>query len=74
MPSFDLVNWVLICEQTQSEVFQPIVKLRNIMLGTLFGTCLVVVLLVLPLAHFAVRPIVRLKDATAKSAFPLSYC
>lgn len=70
MSSFDLVNWVLICEQTQWEVFKPIVKLRNIMLATVFATCLVVVLLVFPLAHFAVRPIVRLKDATAKSASP----
>ena len=70
MPSFDLVNWVLICEQTQSEVFQPIQKLRNIMLGTVFGTCCVVVLLVCPIAHLAVRPITRLKHATEKSTIP----
>lgn len=73
MPSFDLVNWVLICEQTQWEVFKPIVKLRNIMLATVFATCVVVVLLVFPLAHFAVRPIVKLKDATAKTTQPPSY-
>lgn len=71
MPSFDLVNWVLICEQTQAEVFQPIEKLRNIMLGTVFGTCIVVVLLVFPIAHFAVRPIARLRDATSKCTFSL---
>lgn len=70
MPSFDLVSWVLICEQTQSELFQPIVKLRGIMLGTVFGTCVAVVLCVLPIAHFAVRPISKLKDATAKSRLP----
>ncbi|KAF8430219.1 histidine kinase-group VI protein [Tirmania nivea] len=73
MPSFDLVNWVLICEQTQWEVFKPIVKLRNIMLATVFATFVVVVLLVFPLAHFAVRPIVKLKDATAKTTQPPSY-
>ena len=69
MPELDLVNWVLICEQLTSEVFQPIDKLRNIMLITVFATCVSVVLLVCPIAHFAVRPITRLKNATEKSAY-----
>ncbi|KAF8454667.1 hypothetical protein BDZ91DRAFT_767881 [Kalaharituber pfeilii] len=73
MPSFDLVNWVLICEQTQAEVFGPIGKLRNIMLATVFGTCFIVVLVVCPIAHFAVRPIARLKEATSKTTQPPSY-
>jgi len=74
MPSFDLVNWVLICEQTQWEVFKPIIRLRNIMLVAVFVTCVVGVLCVLPLAHFAVRPIVKLKDATAKSTCLPQFC
>ncbi|KAI5797394.1 hypothetical protein DFH27DRAFT_483702 [Peziza echinospora] len=73
MPDLDLVNWVLICEQLTSEVFQPIDKLRNIMLITVFATCVCVVLLVCPIAHFAVRPITRLKNATEKSTRPPSY-
>lgn len=57
----------------QDEVYEPVVKLRAILLGTALGTCGFILLLVWPMAHFAVRPIDRLRRATEKSTRPPSY-
>lgn len=65
-----LADWALLIEQDKGEAFQPINKLRNILIGTVFGTFAVVVALVCPIAHFAVKPITRLKRATEKSIVP----
>lgn len=62
-----MVDWIVLSEMDQSEVFEPVNKLRNILIITAFGTCAVILLFVCPLAHYAVRPIVRLKRATEKS-------
>lgn len=62
-----LADWALLIEQDKAEAFQPINKLRNILIGTVFGTFAVVLILVCPIAHFAVKPITRLKRATEKS-------
>ncbi|RPA97582.1 hypothetical protein L873DRAFT_1828984 [Choiromyces venosus 120613-1] len=69
----NLADWALLVEQDQEEAFKPIYKLRNILLGTVFGTFAVVVALVCPIAHFAVKPIARLKRATEKSTRPPPY-
>lgn len=63
----NLTDWALLIEQDKSEAFQPINKLRNILIATVFGTFAVVIILVCPIAHFAVKPITRLKRATEKS-------
>lgn len=67
MPSFGLVQWALIMEMHASEVYEPVRKLRTILLVTVFSTAFVVVLCACPVAHFAVRPITRLKHATERS-------
>ncbi|KAG0122698.1 hypothetical protein HOY82DRAFT_575245, partial [Tuber indicum] len=69
----NLADWALLVEQDQEEAFKPIYKLRNILLSTVFGTFAVVIVLVCPVAHFAVKPITRLKRATEKSTRPPSY-
>jgi osomolarity two-component system sensor histidine kinase SLN1 len=66
----NLTDWALLIEQDKSEAFQPINKLRNILIATVFGTFAVVIILVCPIAHFAVKPITRLKRATEKSKNP----
>jgi len=63
----NLADWTLLVEQDQGEAFKPIYKLRNILISTVFGTFAVVIALVCPIAHFAVKPITRLKRATEKS-------
>ncbi|KAL7266942.1 Histidine kinase osmosensor [Rhizina undulata] len=73
LPNITLAQWALLIEQDKSEAFQPIERLRNILLATVFGTFAVVITLVCPIAHFAVRPISRLKTATEKSTRPPSY-
>src|SRR5687768_17049290 len=68
-----MLDWIIVSEMDQSEVFEPVDKLRNILIATAFGTCAVVLLFACPLAHYAVRPIVRLKRATEKSITPPNY-
>ena len=72
-PQSSLVNWLLIVEQTHHEAWQPIERLRTIVLACVFGTMGLILIVVLPMAHFSVRPIRRLRDATEKSIAPPGY-
>lgn len=62
--SSKLVDWCLLVEVSEAEAMAPIIKLRNILLACVFGTAGGIMLLVIPMAHFAVRPIRRLREAT----------
>jgi osomolarity two-component system sensor histidine kinase SLN1 len=72
-PQSKLCDWLVIVELSHTEAWAPIVRLRNILLACVFGTAGGIALLVLPLAHFSVRPIRRLRDATEKSVQPPGY-
>jgi osomolarity two-component system, sensor histidine kinase SLN1 len=72
-PQSTLVSWLLIVEQSHHEAWEPTYKLRNIVLACVFGTIGLILIIVLPLAHFSVRPIRRLRDATEKSIAPPGY-
>lgn len=72
-PQTALVNWTLIVEQDRSEAYIPIETLQHILLGCVFGTVGLVLLLVIPCAHLSVMPIRRLKSATEKSIAPPGY-
>ena len=69
-PQTGLVNWTVIVEKDKEEAYLPITTLRTILLGCVFGTAGVVLILVLPCAHISVKPIRRLKAATLKSVAP----
>jgi osomolarity two-component system sensor histidine kinase SLN1 len=72
-PQSSLATWAVIVEQDHSEAYAPVAKLRRILLGTVFGTAGVVLLLIIPCAHLSVQPIRRLKSATEKSILPPGY-
>ncbi|KAF7953203.1 hypothetical protein EAE96_006418 [Botrytis aclada] len=72
-PQSSLVDWLLIVEQAHSEAWEPIIKLRNILLACVFGTFGLILIVVIPMAHFSVRPIRRLRDATKQSVQPPGY-
>jgi osomolarity two-component system, sensor histidine kinase SLN1 len=72
-PQSTLVSWLLIVEQTHEEAWQPIERLRTIVLACVFGTIGLILIVVWPMAHFSVRPIRRLRDATEKSIAPPGY-
>ncbi|KAK3360308.1 hypothetical protein B0T25DRAFT_565219 [Lasiosphaeria hispida] len=72
-PQTSLVTWAVIVEQDASEAYAPIQTLKTILLGCVFGTAGLVVLLVFPCAHLSVMPIRRLKAATEKSIAPPGY-
>lgn len=59
-PQTSLVEWLVIVELAHSEVYQPINKLRGIILACVFGTAGFMAIIVFPIAHFAVFPIRRL--------------
>ncbi|KAF4981559.1 hypothetical protein FDECE_17664 [Fusarium decemcellulare] len=68
-----LVNWTVVVEKAKWEAYEPIDTLRNILLGTVFGTVGFIILLVVPCAHLSVLPIRKLKAATEKSVNPPGY-
>lgn len=70
IPSSDLVDWIVLVEQAKSEVWQPIDHLRNVLIACVFSTAGFLAILAFPLAHFAVMPIRRLREATVKSVAP----
>lgn len=72
-PESSLVNWLLIVEQTHEEAWAPIKRLRTIVLACVFGTIGFLLIVVIPMAHYSVRPIRRLRDATEKSIAPPGY-
>ncbi|CAK7198214.1 Histidine kinase osmosensor [Sporothrix eucalyptigena] len=72
-PQSTLVTWAVLVEQAHSEAYAPIVTLRKILLGTVFGTAGFVIILIFPCAHLSVKPIRELKDATEKSIAPPGY-
>ncbi|KAI9887308.1 MAG: Histidine kinase [Watsoniomyces obsoletus] len=68
-----LCDWVLIIEQDQYQAVSPIRRLRHILLACVFGTLGFILLLVFPIAHFSVRPLRRLRQATKESIEPPGY-
>ncbi|UKZ55936.1 hypothetical protein TrVGV298_009760 [Trichoderma virens] len=72
-PATTLVNWAIVVEKAKSEAYEPIDKLRDILLGCVFGTAGLVAILVFPCAHLSVLSIRRLKAATEKSINPPGY-
>ena len=65
-----VVDWVLVVEQAHSEVVAPIVHLRNIVLICVFSVIGVLLIIMLPIAHFSVAPIRALRAATLKTVQP----
>ena len=72
-PQTSLVSWAVLVEQDRSEAFEPIRTLRDILLGCVFGTAGLILLIIFPCAHLSVMPIRRLKAATEKSIAPPGY-
>lgn len=72
-PQSSLADWLLIIEQSHAEAWAPVTKLRMIVLACVFGSIGLILLVVVPTAHFSVRPIRRLRDATEKSITPPGY-
>ncbi|KAJ4125054.1 Histidine kinase osmosensor [Fusarium equiseti] len=68
-----LANWTVIVEKAKWEAYKPINTLRNILLGTVFGTVGLIALIIVPCAHVSVLPIRKLKAATEKSINPPGY-
>lgn len=69
-PQTQLAEWILIVEETHSEAFGPVLRLRKIILACVFGTAGAIILLVPLLTHWAVAPIRRLREAARKSVVP----
>lgn len=64
---YEWVDWILIFEQSHGEVIGPIKHLRDIILACIFAVAGAILLVALPLAHCAVKPIRLLQSATKNS-------
>ncbi|KAE8153564.1 hypothetical protein BDV25DRAFT_149091 [Aspergillus avenaceus] len=69
-PRVSSVQWILLVEETHSEAFTAVDRLRKIILACVFGTAGFIILVVPLLAHWAVAPIRRLREAARKSIEP----
>ncbi|KAF2758626.1 hypothetical protein EJ05DRAFT_485729 [Pseudovirgaria hyperparasitica] len=72
-PSTSLVDWLLVVEQSRAEVWEPINRLRTVLLACIFATLGAMLLFAVPAAHYASRPIRRLRDATKQTVTPPGY-
>lgn len=72
-PRTSLCDWVLVVEQDHYQAVTPVRHLRNVLLACVFGTIGLTLLAVFPIAHFSVRPIRRLRQATKDSVEPPGY-
>ena len=70
-PPTEMVDWILVVEQSSSEFWNPVDQLRTIILASLFSVLGFFFFASLPLAHWAVRPITRLRVATESTIDPL---
>ncbi|KAE8353098.1 hypothetical protein BDV28DRAFT_133888 [Aspergillus coremiiformis] len=66
-PRTSLVEWILVVEETHSEAFTPVLRLRKIILACVFGTAGFIILIIPLLTHWAVAPIRRMREAARKS-------
>lgn len=64
---------MLVIEETHTQAFGPVSELRKIILACVFGTAGFIAVAVIPLAHYSVTPIRKLKSATEKSIHPSPY-
>jgi osomolarity two-component system sensor histidine kinase SLN1 len=60
-------TWVVAVEEPHSNVYASIRNLRNIVIATAIGTAGFIVIITIPVAHFAVKPIYRLRTATEQT-------
>lgn len=60
-------TWAVGIELPHSSVYEPIIKIRNIVIGTVFGIAGFIVLITVPISYRAVQPIFRLRAATEQT-------
>ena len=70
LPKSNLVDWIIVVEQSYDEAVQPINHLRNVLIACVFGTTAGLLLFLFPIAHYSVRPIRRLRAATKQTVEP----
>jgi osomolarity two-component system, sensor histidine kinase SLN1 len=63
----DVVDWVLIFGQARSEVYAPINQLRKTVIASIFSVVGAIMIVCFPLAHYAVKPIIALRNAAKNS-------
>ena len=66
----ELVDWILMVEQSHSETVEPINHLRDVVLICVFSVMGGLLVLTFPLAHYSVAPIRQLRAATQKTVEP----
>lgn len=67
------VDWAVVVEESYAEVRAPFDNLRNVLLACIFGTIGAILLVIFPLAHYSVRPIRALRDATNRAVDPYEF-
>ncbi|KIW69794.1 hypothetical protein PV04_02126 [Phialophora macrospora] len=64
------VDWVVVVEQSHSEVVEPILHLRDVVLICVFSVTGLLLFIMFPMAHYSITPIRQLAAATARTVEP----
>ncbi|TID28813.1 hypothetical protein CANINC_002332 [Pichia inconspicua] len=67
--NLDYEVWLVVVEQIQSEFKKPVTNLIKIMVGLCIGLAAAMCLITFPLAHYGVRPILKLQKATEEITY-----
>ncbi|KAH3662596.1 hypothetical protein OGAPHI_005848 [Ogataea philodendri] len=62
------VDWVISVEQSRGKFMEPTVKLTKLIVGVCIGIAAFMCCVTFPLAHYGVRPILKLQKATEQVA------
>ena len=63
----ELVDWVVIFEESRGEVMAPVNRLRSTVIACILSVFAAIIIICFPLAHFAVKPVQALRKATENS-------
>lgn len=66
-PQSSLAQWILLVEETHTEAYSQVARLKKVILACVFGAAGLILLIVPLMTHWAVAPIRRLREAARNS-------
>ncbi|KAJ6018310.1 hypothetical protein N7451_001689 [Penicillium sp. IBT 35674x] len=66
-PQSSLAQWILLVEETHTEAYSQVARLKKVILACVFGAAGLILVIVPLMTHWAVAPIRRLREAARNS-------
>lgn len=65
--NYKCVDWIVALEQSKSETLMPITQFQRLVVWEVATSMVIIIMVSFPLAHFYVRPIRQLREATQRT-------